>query len=178
MSDEIISKILVAVDGSKPSLDASNQAIDLAKKLGAELTVLYVVSPDARYSYLEDTVTPRFPEPLKAILKMAMERGYNHVDKVKQNATKNNIRVKTDVIIGITSVVKEIVEYAKEKKMDLIVIGSRGMSGFKNFSITVETPRANPYREKINPKKIEILNGNTEKLVNILSHNEISFFMV
>lgn len=47
----IIRKILVAVDGSKPSLDASNQAIDLAKKLGAELTALYVVSPDARYTF-------------------------------------------------------------------------------------------------------------------------------
>lgn len=82
---------------------------------------------------MEDTVTPRFPGPLKAILMMVMERGHNHVDKVKQKATKYNIRVKTDVVIGTTSVVKEIVEYAKEKKSDLIGIGSKGMSGFKKM---------------------------------------------
>ena len=43
-----------------------------------------------------------------------MERGQKHLDEVKQKAFKNNIDIKTDVIIGKTSVVKSIVEYAEE----------------------------------------------------------------
>jgi nucleotide-binding universal stress UspA family protein len=43
------------------------------------------------------------------------------------------VSVQTDIIIGITSVVKEIVEYAENKKIDMIVIGSRGLTGFKKM---------------------------------------------
>ena len=128
-----IRKILVAVDGSKPSVDASVQAIDISKRLNAELTAIYVVSPDTRYNYLEDTITPRLPRALKDVMMIAMQTGEKHLDKVKQKAREKDVRVKTDVIIGISSVVKEIVEYAEKNKIDMIVIGSRGLSGIKKM---------------------------------------------
>ena len=128
-----IRKILVAVDGSKPSLDASVQAIDISKRLNAEMTAIYVVSPDIRYNYLEDTITPRLPRALKDVMMIAMQTGEKHLDKVKQKAREKDVRVKTDVIIGISSVVKEIVEYAEKNKIDMIVIGSRGLSGIKKM---------------------------------------------
>lgn len=128
-----VRRILVAVDGSKPSIDASIQAIDVAKKLGAELVALYVVSPDTRYHYLEDTLTPKLPSAFKEVLMMAMQRGEMHVNNVRQMAKQKNIKIKTDVVIGISSVVKEIVEYAHKNKIDMIVIGSRGLSGFKKM---------------------------------------------
>jgi len=128
-----IKKILVAVDGSKPSLDAAEYAIHLTEKHEAELTPLYVVSPDIRYGYLEDALTPGLPGPLKEIVMMAAEGGKKHVDEVKQRASKTNISVNTDVIIGNKSVVKSIVEYAEEHKIDLIVIGTKGLSGIKKM---------------------------------------------
>jgi len=128
-----IRRILVAVDGSKPSIDASAHAIDMAKRLDAELTAIYVVSPDIRYNYLEDTITPRLPGALKDIMMITMQRGGKHVGKVKQKAMEKNVSVKTDVIIGISSIVKEIVEYAEKNKMEMIVIGSRGISGIKKM---------------------------------------------
>ncbi len=128
-----IRKILVAVDGSKPSVDASVQAIDISKRLNAEMTAVYVVSPDIRYNYLEDTITPRLPRALKDVMMIAMQTGEKHLDEVKQKAREKDVRVKTDVIIGISSVVKEIVEYAEKNKIDMIVIGSRGLSGIKKM---------------------------------------------
>ena len=128
-----IRRILVAVDGSKPSVDASVQAIDISKRLNAEMTAIYVVSPDIRYNYLEDTITPRLPRALKDVMMIAMQRGEKHLDEVKQKAREKDVRVKTDVIIGISSVVKEIVEYAEKNKIDMIVIGSRGLSGIKKM---------------------------------------------
>jgi len=128
-----IQRILVAVDGSKPSIDAGTQAIDIAKRFDAELIALYVVSPDVRYNYLEDVITPRLPKALKDVMMIAMQRGEKHVDKVKQKASEKNVKVKTDVVIGISSVVKEIIEYAGKNRIDMIVIGSRGLSGIKKM---------------------------------------------
>lgn len=128
-----IRKILVAVDGSKAALNAGNQAMDLAKKHQAELTALYVIPSDIRYDYLEDVDTARLPGPLKGTVMSAMEGGQKYVDAVKQKASETNISVRTDVVISSTSVVKTIVEYAEGKKMDLIVIGSKGMSGIKRM---------------------------------------------
>jgi nucleotide-binding universal stress UspA family protein len=125
-----IKRILVAVDGSLPSFNASTHAIDLAKRNDAELIALHVIYP--MYSQFETALSPR-PARLEEVTTKEMKEGQQYVDKVKQKATEKKIRVKTDVIIGITSVVKEIVEYAENKKVDMIVIGSRGMTGFKKM---------------------------------------------
>jgi nucleotide-binding universal stress UspA family protein len=125
--------MLVAVDGSKPAMYATEKAIDLAKIYGAELSALYVVSPDIRYSYSGNTMSPGiFPGPLTNFQGLK-EMGQKNLDKVKRKAAEKNLKVKTDIVVGITSTVKEIVEYSEKNKMDLIVIGSRGLSGFKKM---------------------------------------------
>jgi nucleotide-binding universal stress UspA family protein len=124
---------LVPVDGSKPSLDASVQAIDIAKRLDAELIALYVVSPDIRYDYMEDIITPRLPRALKDVMMIAMQKGERHVKKVQQKASQRKVKVKTDVVIGVSSIVKDIVGYAEKNRIDMIVIGSRGLSGIKKM---------------------------------------------
>jgi nucleotide-binding universal stress UspA family protein len=123
-----IRKILVAVDGSDPSLNASTYAIDLAKRNDSELIVLYIVSP-VPYSQFEYANIGRMRE----IETIEKEKAEQDVDKVKQKAIQKKVSVKTDVLIKYTSVVKEIVEYAENKKVDTIVIGSRGMTGFKKM---------------------------------------------
>ena len=128
-----IRRILVPVDGSKPSLDASVQAIDIAKRLDAELIALYVVSPDIRYDYMEDIITPKLPRALKDVMMIAMQKGERHVKKVQQKATQKKVKVKTDVVIGVSSIVKDIVGYAEKNRIDMIVIGSRGLSGIKKI---------------------------------------------
>jgi nucleotide-binding universal stress UspA family protein len=129
----IIKKILVAVDGSKTSLDAVEHAICHAEKHNSELTALYIVSSDVRYGYLEDDQKVGLTGPLKEIVMMAVEKGEKLLDEVKQKASKTDIDVKTEVIIGYTSVAKSIVEYAEERNIDLIVIGTRGMTGIKKM---------------------------------------------
>lgn len=128
-----IKKILVAVDGSKPSLNAGNEAIDVAKKHQAELIALYVIPSDIRYDQIDDVETPGIPRPVKGIVMTAMQGGQKYVDEVKLKATESNVSVGTDVVISTNSVVKSIVEYAEEKNIDLIVIGSKGMSGLKRM---------------------------------------------
>lgn len=125
-----IRKILVAVDGSNPSYNASTYAIDFAKRYDAELIVLSIVSP-IPYSQFEYANIGR----MKEIETIEKEKAEQYIGKVKQKATENNLTVKTEVLIKYTSVVKEIVEYAENYKVDMIVMGSRGMTGFKKLLV-------------------------------------------
>jgi nucleotide-binding universal stress UspA family protein len=67
------------------------------------------------------------------LVMMAMERGQKHVDGVKQKASKTKIKVQTDVVLGSISVAKAILHYAEQHNIDLIVIGTRGMSVIKRM---------------------------------------------
>jgi len=53
--NEKFSKILVAIDGSQPSMDAADYAIAIAQRNEAELTALYVVSSPTTFDYTSDT---------------------------------------------------------------------------------------------------------------------------
>ena len=123
-----IRKILVAVDGSNPSFNAADYAIDLAKSDDAELIILYIVTlvPSSQFEYANIG-------RMKEIETTEKEKAQQEVDKVKQKAIEKKVSVKTAVLIKYTTVVKEIVEYAEQMKIDLIVIGSRGMTGLKRM---------------------------------------------
>jgi nucleotide-binding universal stress UspA family protein len=125
-----IRRILVAVDGSDASVNASNYAIDMAKKLDAGLTVLFIVAP-ARYIDFGYATAGTMNEIESTKKKLAQKE----VDRVNKKAMEEGVTVKADVLINYFSVVKEIVEYAEKHKMDLIITGSRGMTGFKKMLI-------------------------------------------
>ena len=127
-----IKRILVAVDGSNPSFNASNFAIDLAKRFDAQLVVLHVIDP--KYRELEIAISPR-PGRFKEIEKKVMKDAEKIVDTVRQKAVKMNVNVKSDAIHGFTSIFKDVVDYARVNGVDVIVIGSRGMTGFKKLLV-------------------------------------------
>jgi len=122
--------MLVAVDGSNASFNASEYAIDLAKRNDAELIALHVIYPT--FSQYEAALSAK-PERLQEVTNKEMKERQAYVDKVKKQAAEKNLSVQTDIIVGITSVVKEIIEYAEHNNVDIIVIGSRGMTGFKRI---------------------------------------------
>jgi len=126
----VFSKILVPIDGSSASFNASKYAIDLARTNDAELIALHVIYPT--YDQYQAALSPR-QEKLQELTSKEMEQRQAYVDKVKQQAAEKKLSVKTDIIVGITSVVKEIVEYAEDNNVDIIVVGSRGMTGFKRM---------------------------------------------
>ena len=114
----VIRKILVAVDGSVTSSSAAENAIDLAEKFGADLTALYIVPPNIRISEIFD---------------LAKQNGQKIVDEVKNAESAKNLNVQTEVLWDVGSVTKAIVEYAEENNVNLIVLGTRGISGIKQM---------------------------------------------
>ena len=136
------SKILVLVDGSQPSINAADRAIALAKKEKDNpqlLIALHVVFSRVGYAYSPEGVFGMdgltTPNAMKEILENAKKEAQQWFDNIKEkiNMDNNNIQLRPDVVVTATSIVSAIVEYAKNKDVDLIVIGTRGRSGFKKL---------------------------------------------
>ena len=125
----LIKKVMVAVDGSKSSINAAQGAVFVAEKYSACLIALNVIPSEVRFEYNEYGITAGFSGSFHADVKDALEKGQSLVDEVKKMASIRSINVQTDVIIAIRSIVDEIVGYAVRENIDLIVVGTRGMSG-------------------------------------------------
>lgn len=119
-----ISKILVSIDGSEPSINAANYATSAAKVYGAELIALHVIPSDV------SLFGPSPPPHLDELKKEAQQ----YLDRVvpKVGASNSGIQLKTKLIAS-PSVVGGIVNFAEEENIDLIIIGTKGRSGIKKL---------------------------------------------
>jgi nucleotide-binding universal stress UspA family protein len=111
-----ISRILVAVDGSENSKKAAYYSLLIADRFKAQVIVLYV---DIFRAQDVDS-TPKPPQQDQSFL-----------EEIKNRARQIDINLKTDIRVKQDSVVTEIVDYAKNKNVDLILIGIRGGTEFK-----------------------------------------------
>ena len=130
------SKILISVDGSEQSMDAADYAIAMAKKEdnNAQLIALHVLFSQTGYAYSTNMFGLVTPSSINELLEDAKHEAQQWFDKIKEKLYENGgIQLKTEVVVSPTSVVGAIVDYAEHENVDLIVIGSRGRSGFKKL---------------------------------------------
>lgn len=117
--------ILVAVDHSGHAKEAFKTAVWLAKSTKARLLVVHVVP-----------VPPATEDVAPATL-AALEKSYASVgstllaDYAWEAKTRHDMEVETVLEVGSTA--DKILEVAKKRKADLIVVGSRGMGQMKGL---------------------------------------------
>ncbi|BCB96861.1 universal stress protein [Dissulfurispira thermophila] len=109
-------RILVAFDGSRYSNKAVKEAVDLAKVSGAELLIVTAVDITDEFESQAPGLTDKMTEKAKKLL-----------DKVTKKIAAVNIKINGEVHVGDPFDV--IVNIAKRKKADLIVMGSHGRTG-------------------------------------------------
>jgi nucleotide-binding universal stress UspA family protein len=133
-SDQLFSKILVPIDGSEPSFHAAHIASNIANKFNSEIIVLYVVvSPSkSEYANLTGLVTPKQIDMIIENAKKQARDWFNRIEDVIKEKNPN-IKVSTKVILTGVAVYGEIIQYAGQENIDLIVIGTRGRSGVKKI---------------------------------------------
>ena len=138
-SKSMFKRILVALDGSENSARASQAALELAEKLQAELIVLHAIIPPTLYYHTE--ISPEGPviEPpthekeIDLYLEYARRVGHGIVDGTVSEAKKRGIAVRAELPETTSSVVETIVNQAVGENADLIVVGTRGLGGFKRL---------------------------------------------
>ena len=112
-------KILVAFDESDLALKSLEQAIDLAKgKPEIEIYVVHSVTMPANYA-------------VSAHLIAQIKDGKEILAKAEEKLAV--LPNKTEVFLREGSSIHTILEEAKRHDCDLIVMGSRGLSGIKEF---------------------------------------------
>lgn len=113
-------KILVGISGSAASIHAGSRAMDLAATYGGEVHALYVTDIPAdralRYGIRGD----------------AEKKGWNILKDIVSEGEKLDVQVITAVKGNVPEAC--IIEYAREKNIRLIVLGStKGSMGFDMF---------------------------------------------
>lgn len=117
--------ILVATDGSKYSEAAASEAIGIAKRCGGSLIVISVALSDKEIELAEDDE--------EVIL------ARDNVKKVIELAEKEGVKAEGIVVRGKPH--EGIVEIAKQKRADLIVVGSHGRTGLERLLMGSVTER-------------------------------------
>jgi nucleotide-binding universal stress UspA family protein len=132
------SKILVAIHESSKSADkAVDYATRIAKDYNAILVVLYVVRSQTNSEAVTPSHVVDFKKQAQAYLTDISEKIH------KYNESENIVKVKTEIIASI-KVAHAIADYAKDKHIDLIVVGPRGRSKLKSLvlgSVTSDVVR-------------------------------------
>jgi nucleotide-binding universal stress UspA family protein len=119
-----LKKILYPTDFSEYSLAALPYTVNIAKQNGADLYCLHVVEmPQEEYLMREYMVPLNVPHiPKDKVLRTARTRMERFV---KENLSETD-KVTSRVLIGTPFV--EIIRYARDQSIDLIVIGTHGHS--------------------------------------------------
>jgi nucleotide-binding universal stress UspA family protein len=117
---ELFGKILIATDGSKYSLGAAVEGIEIARIHGSKVFVLYVIDMRAL------TTVSGMPAP-ENMYPLLQEEGKRAVSQIKEMA--GDLPVETFVLSGYPG--STIVEFAKDNDTDLIVVGTLGKSGIE-----------------------------------------------
>jgi nucleotide-binding universal stress UspA family protein len=121
-----IGHILCPVDFSPTSYAAMAQAGTLAQRFSADLTVLHVV-----YDPLDVTCL-HIPHPPQEQLREELIREAERMLQAQMHRTLRFVpRAKTAVVLGMPF--REIIRYAQEHQVDLIVMGTQGLSGLNHL---------------------------------------------
>ncbi|MEO7988358.1 MAG: universal stress protein [Chryseolinea sp.] len=121
--------ILVPCDFSKPSINAFRFALDIAKMSKGTIHLLNVVE----LPIMHDSMLMPVLSFEQQLLKELKEGSNSEFEKLTTKYTKEKIKVITKVDFGSPSYI--INTYAKKIKADLILMGSHGATGAREYFV-------------------------------------------
>jgi nucleotide-binding universal stress UspA family protein len=117
-------RILVPLDGSTCAEQALPYAVAQAERFGAELILLRVLEPLERISGVSRAAIERAEERSRSL-------AHEYVGRVGAVLRQQGLPVHVVTVEGYPH--HEIVGFAEENQLDLIVICTRGRSGFSRW---------------------------------------------
>lgn len=124
-------KIMVPVDGSENSWRTLEIAADLAKKFGSEIVVFNAIHPYDHYALLcvpiDHGVLGKSDTDLTIVASRILHAAEKKLEELGIAADK----IRCEMEKGHAA--EAILDFAEKKEVSVIVIGSRGLSGVKDF---------------------------------------------
>lgn len=124
MSSELYRRILIATDGSEPNKKAVSYGVELARLSGAKVNVAYVVDTAAFASVPMDAGWEMMYELLQ-------KEGNEAIQQIVDDAKASGIDIEGSLLEGHPS--HEIIEFAQNNEIDVIVLGTLGKGGLDRF---------------------------------------------
>ncbi len=120
--DALFKKILIATDGSEKNRSALDEGLRIARACGSVVYAVYVIDMSA-FSSTSGEI------PMGDTYRMLEEEGRQAMSRVQ--ALAGDVSVEMSVLEGRPAT--EIVELAKTKDVDLLVIGTHGKKGLERL---------------------------------------------
>jgi nucleotide-binding universal stress UspA family protein len=124
MMSEFYRNIVIATDGSENTQKAVSYGIEIAKLSGATVHALYVVDTTSFSSIPMDAGWEAMYDTLR-------EEGEKAISEVKERGKVSGIEVREVLLEGHPS--NEIINFAENNNVDLIVVGTLGKTGLDKF---------------------------------------------
>jgi len=126
-----LERLLVASDNSEYSTAAIHEALRIARKSGASVRVIHLIS---RTNSELTADADQIPEPVLA-------QARQHLDEIEREATASDITCDTEVIHTSLRLFQEIVNQADKMNADLIVMGQGGSRGLARVRLGQATAK-------------------------------------
>ena len=124
MESKLPQNIVIATDGSENTRRAISHGIGIAKLSGATVYALYVIDTPS-------TISESWTACKGTIYTIMRMDGEKAVSNVKRLGEASGVEVKKVVLDGCPS--NEIIEFAENNNIDLIVMGTLGKTGLERF---------------------------------------------
>ena len=129
VSPALIKHILVPFDESQISFEAFEFGLDLARKYNAKISLITIIhSGILSSSFIEMSGHQKIieKEKLRAINSIIQE--------IQNTAKKFGVEVKSELVFS-QSVAETILSFSSQRKVDLIVMGTRGRDGSVRYML-------------------------------------------
>ncbi|HNW37946.1 MAG TPA: universal stress protein [Methanosarcina vacuolata] len=126
MKRKLFRNIVIATDGSKNVQRAISHGIEFAKLSGAIVHALYVVNTPS-------IISENWTAGKETIYNIMKNDGKKAVSKIKEIGEASGVEVREVLLEGYPS--NEIIDFAENNNIDLIVMGSLGATGLERFLI-------------------------------------------
>jgi len=128
----VFKHIVVPFDNSPPSQNALKTAIDMAKTNNSTLHLLYVIPEVLLPNYFgRDQLKKTIKEYQKEIYNDLKANALALLESQKSKTESLGVPTKTSTAYGSTT--KEILEYVRKNKADLVVIGTTSRKGISRI---------------------------------------------
>jgi len=128
-------KILVGVDGSDYSMKAVRLGILFSKKYGARLYIVHAIDFPGFLAFSDPSMSRTVESTINSLKSKAEKKAEELLSNVSSLASKENVKFEAQVIDESSSVSGSLIDYAENNNIDLILVGSRGLGGFKRMLV-------------------------------------------